>query len=86
MTVALEKVKGTCKLRDLISSRDLRTRIVAVIRFMGGFLCVRLAFPVSLINNVPYVVRVPINHFWDSWTSTSWKAKSSFAGVILEIP
>lgn len=32
---------------------------------------------------MPYVVRVAINHFWDSWTSTSWKAKSSFAGVIL---
>lgn len=39
MTVALEKVKGRCKLRDLISSRDLRTRIVAIVRFIGGFLC-----------------------------------------------
>lgn len=25
-----------------------------------------------------------INNFWDSWTSTSWKATSSFAGVIPE--
>ena len=37
MTVALEKVKGRCKLGDLRYPRDLRTRSVAIVRFMGGF-------------------------------------------------
>jgi len=56
MTVAFGKVNGRCKLRGLRYSRELRTRIVAIARFMGGFLCVRLTFPISLINSVPYVV------------------------------
>lgn len=84
MTVALEKVKGRCKLRDLRYSRDPTMSIVAIVRLMVGFLCVCLTFPVSLINNVLCVVRVPNKCFWGSWTSTSWKAKSSFAGVIPE--
>lgn len=37
MTVALGKVKGRCKLRDSRYSRGLRTRIVAIVKFMGGF-------------------------------------------------
>lgn len=64
MTVALGKVKGRCKLRDLRYSRGLRTRIVAIVKFMGGFLCVCLTFLVSLINSAPYIV--PTNNFCDS--------------------
>lgn len=59
MIVALEKVMGRCKLRDLRYSRDLRSRTVAIGRFMGVFPLSRLCHQ----ENVSYVVRVPINNF-----------------------
>lgn len=80
MTVVLGRVMDRCKLRDLRYSRDLRPRTVAIGRFMGVFHLSRLYHQ----QNVSYVVRVPINHFWDSWTSTSWDIKSNFEGIIPE--
>lgn len=59
MIVALEKVMGRCKLRDLRYSRDLRSRTVAIGRFMGVFPLSRLCHQ----ENVSYIVRVPINNF-----------------------
>lgn len=59
MTVVLGRVMDRCKLRDLRYSRDLRPRTVAIGRFMGVFHLSRLCHQ----QNVPYVVRVPINHF-----------------------
>lgn len=62
MTVALENIKDRCKLRDLRYSRDLRTMTVAIRRFMDGFLCVCLTFPVFLINNVPLIISGTLGH------------------------
>lgn len=59
MAVALEQVMGRCELRNLRHSRDLRSRTVAIGRFMGMFPLSRLYHP----QNVSYVVRVPINNF-----------------------